>query len=184
MWKRRREYSKVISLICNPKEIRYDGENAVDSIDLDNDTRSQAKEILEARETLGNLDEDSIQLIQIPSGNKFDILNSISEDSSKMDVQEKSKIEAVEEGEIVECLIESQPVAKVEAAPEVLMKINDSIEGKIADLNHGKISVQKTKLAKELRFLGPLNAASRLEKNNPSKRRGGALPHSYQNEFY
>ncbi|PKU66322.1 hypothetical protein MA16_Dca015227 [Dendrobium catenatum] len=87
-----------------------------------------------------------------------------------MNVQENSKIETVEEGEIVECLKVSQTGTKVEVAPET----SDSIEEKLSALNQGKISIHKIKLAIELRYLGLLNAASRFEKNNSSKRRGGS----------
>ncbi|PKU74440.1 ATP synthase subunit alpha, mitochondrial [Dendrobium catenatum] len=75
-------------------------------------------------------------------------------EGSNVDIQETSKDDSMEEGELVELLEEGQSNSKVEAAMKNLMNSSENKDGKNYDLNSGKVSIDTILNQKQMNSRG------------------------------
>ncbi|PKU82949.1 hypothetical protein MA16_Dca024953 [Dendrobium catenatum] len=136
----------------NQVEVRNSCEAVVNSGDAELTNTVQAAVITEHRNPEGNLEVDSNQKVFVSPVNKFDLLNDLCEEGIDVNFHMDPLEEEVEEGEVTvkmeKCLNRDIVVTaqgNVEKNNVILYKENSNV-------NIGKASSQKNKLAKEVRW--------------------------------
>ncbi|PKU86570.1 hypothetical protein MA16_Dca018441 [Dendrobium catenatum] len=96
--------------------VRCSIENVVNSFEAAVDVSNTAKGMTELKDPKGNLEIDSTQDVLFTSANKFELLNSLCEEGNRVEIQDDSKEEDTEEGELVEILEDFLTSSKGEAS--------------------------------------------------------------------
>ncbi|PKU85314.1 hypothetical protein MA16_Dca003053 [Dendrobium catenatum] len=156
------------SVGANQVEIRNDGDATLNLIgELSNGIQAVILSVNRIPE--GNSDVDSTHIAFVDPNNKFNRLSDLAENGCGL----KSQMEFLEEDREEGAVTMEKGGCLDKNVSTVIQEVNsESLQKAFNTVNCGKSSSHKTKLAKEIRHLGPLNSTSRHTRIGANKAKG------------
>ncbi|PKU66302.1 hypothetical protein MA16_Dca027159 [Dendrobium catenatum] len=129
--------------------------------------------VSEIRISEGNLGEDFENSNPVFHSNKYSLLNALQDEGNNEIPLINQKVENLEEGEILDkvddCLV-------IVVADSSLCNNEDkAVSSNFKSNSKGSLHSHKIKLAKEMKFLGPLNSSTRMTRNSSIKTKSGGI---------
>ncbi|PKU83337.1 hypothetical protein MA16_Dca016284 [Dendrobium catenatum] len=154
-----------------PNQIEIHNSGDAESMSIANSENSAL--VTEIRIPEGNLEEDQENTNPVFHSNKFSLLNALL-DEGKADIPlNNQKVENLEEGEILD---KKDECHEITVADSILCNNGDkAVSVNFKSNSKGSLHSQKIKLAKEMKFLGPLSSSSRMTRNNSIKTKSGGI---------
>ncbi|PKU60051.1 hypothetical protein MA16_Dca017037 [Dendrobium catenatum] len=162
-------YEKIILRDHNQIEIRNSG-YAESNYDINTGNYAIVADI---RQPEGNLEDEQNKSSPITHNNKFFLLNDLIEEGVVEELQTIQMVKDLEEGEILVNKDECQGNSEIDPIQGNIecKSVTDTIKSN----SKGRLQSQKIKLAKEMKFLGPLSSSSRMTRNSSIKTKGGGI---------
>ncbi|PKU75007.1 hypothetical protein MA16_Dca025913 [Dendrobium catenatum] len=155
--------------VPNQIEIHNSGDAESMSI-VNNDNTDLVSEI---RIPDGNLEEDQENTNSIFHSNKFSLLNVLLDEGKADILLNNQKVENLEDCEILEKKDECHGITVKDS---ILCNSEDkSVSDNFNSNSKGSLHSHKIKLAKEMKFLGPLSSSTRMTRNSSIKTKSGGI---------